>query len=225
MLRAEAEALQVEVQLLQVLSNFTMRQSQPIRFDMGAFINNPATFSNPYTAIAAAAIDIGQLISKFFHGCGSPCVEAAATEQVFELAGDYIETFAREGYLSRSEALAALNQIRTIGLQKLASLNTDQSRRGAQNMQNVMQGNFSAASSAPATNSKAWNRSDALQAAQKRTPLTNGWYTPSYQNGVQLAVQIVEQGILPHRSPLNSITKSSSLLIPLAIVAIASRKL
>lgn len=179
---------------------------------MGAPLLAAGAAGGPVGEGAGLAATLVKVVLSFLKGDGPQKIQAAHREQIFEVAGDYIRWWAIQGYMSAGEMTTALNQLITLGTQNLQALNTTQAGWGIRNMTNVIEALIAAPGSAPATFTLSWNRAAAIAAGQAHTPPANGWYPDAYQQGVLLAVQVMEQGIMPSRPVTSQIGATLSSL-------------
>jgi hypothetical protein len=133
--------------------------------------------------IVGAVIAVGLLLLHFFGGgCGSPCIEGSRVEQIYEAASDNLLAVQKLGMISKNQAIYGMEQFMRAGVQHESQLGTDAARRGAANLQKVIQAEIVDAELQPLIQP----RPLALDVARRHYVMTGDWYYESLQAAAQL---------------------------------------
>lgn len=161
----------------------------------------------PISKLILTIASVIQSIFGFGSGCGAACIDASATEQVFERMSDDFAALGRAGYLTQKEANAANQAVYQSAISTMAR-GDSQMKRGLANAKRVISGESQAYLAAPASNPTVWD-ANAAMAILEAIP-SRGWYPQSVAKANQMAIQIIEQVVLPGRS--SSMTSSITTL-------------
>ena len=190
----------------------------------------------PVTLAVEGLITGVSALIRAFHigsGCGQPCRDASQVEQIYEAAADFIKASGDGGYLTQAEAVAVMQELIQGGQANEAALGTQQARNGATNLTKVINAEMAAAQrSIPGNQTpKAWDRNANMDIWNAKVPASRGWNQTAYMKGQALAVQVIENGIIPNRgmvtNALSSLTgggSSSTLLLVAGGALLAFKK-
>ncbi|MDE2019892.1 MAG: hypothetical protein KGJ13_06120 [Patescibacteria group bacterium] len=179
----------------------------------------------PVTVAVEGIITGVSALIRAFHiggGCGQPCTDASQIEQIYEAAADFIAASGKGVYLTQAECVAVMQELIQGGQANEAALGTQQARNGAANLTKVITAEIAYVQRVTSANQtpKAWDRNANLDLWNATVPQSRGWYQTAYMKGQALAVQIIEQGVVPARgtvtNALSSLTgggSGSSLLL------------
>lgn len=104
-----------------------------------------ATVAVAAIPIVGAVAALGALLAQFIGGgCGSACVNAAETEQIYEAAADNLLAVGKAGMITRDEAIAGMQALIQAGVQHEAQLATKQGQAGSGNLTKVINAEIAA---------------------------------------------------------------------------------
>src|SRR5215472_13514348 len=145
----------------------------------------------PLATIAVAAPIVGAVIAvallalSFFHGgCGSPCTNAAKTEQIYESAADNIGAAFRHGLITRAQAIAGMKLMIQLGQQHEQQYGTEHADKGAAHLTTIIEELIGGVSSEPQPAPHKFSLEVAREYYVQPQP---GWYPDALQAGAQVA--------------------------------------
>jgi|SRR5215831_2580988 len=145
----------------------------------------------PLATIAVAAPIVGAVIAvallalSFFHGgCGSPCTNAAKTEQIYESAADNIGAAFRHGLITRAQAIAGMKLMIQLGQQHEQQYGTEHADKGAAHLTTIIEELIGGVSSEPQPAPHKFSLATAREYYLQPQP---GWYPDALQAGAEVA--------------------------------------